>query len=83
MSTLAFITTSASNMCRHLSNVIRTAIANSPITRMFRSVTYTVYALRSEKMKKKTECLLFYSESFTMPLCRRVALLLHKVHKNK
>jgi len=31
MSTVASITTSASNMCRHLSNVIRTAIDNSPI----------------------------------------------------
>ena len=31
MSTVACITTSASNMCRHLSNVIRTAIANCPI----------------------------------------------------
>jgi len=65
MSTLASITTSASNMCRHLSNVIRTAIANSPIGLLECSdQLYMQY-----RGVKKLNALLFYSESFMMPSC--------------
>ena len=68
MSTLASITTSASNMCRHLSNVIRTAIANSPIGLLECSDQLHIQ-YRGVKKMKKLNALLFYSESFMMPSC--------------